>query len=254
MKPLYKTSRLEYFPRRSVYKFGGIMRVVVLGGTSGVGRAVAESCAADGDEVLVTGRDPERLRAVADKVTVAEAVDGRAEADVRAFFARHGRFDHLVLALSGAGGGGALRDLKMDDLRAGFEGKFFPHLLAAQASLDTIAGDGSITFITAASAQGSMPGTAGLAAINGALERAVPPLAAELAPIRVNAVSPGVIDTPWWSWLPEEQRREQFAAYADQSAVGRVGRPQDVADAVRYLMGAGFVTGTVLKCEGGLTL
>ncbi|MCO6007510.1 SDR family oxidoreductase [Actinoallomurus purpureus] len=230
------------------------MRVVVLGGTSGIGLAIAESCAANGDEVLVTGRDPEKLQAVSEKVAVAEAVDGRSEEDVRDFFARHGRFDHLVLALSGAGGGGALRDLKLDDLRDAFEGKFFPHLLAAQASLDTIAEDGSITFITAVSAQAALPGTAGLAAINGGLERAVPPLAAELAPIRVNAVSPGVIDTPWWSFLPEEQRREQFAAYAEQTPVGRVGRPQDVADAVRYLMGAGFVTGTVLKCEGGLTL
>lgn len=230
------------------------MRVVVLGGTSGIGLSVAESCAADGDEVLVTGRDPERLQAVAGKVAVAEAVDGRSDEDVRAFFARHGRFHHLVLALSSAGGGGALRDLKLDDLRAGFEGKFFPHLLAVQAALDTIADDGSITFITAASAQGAMPGTAGLAAINGALERAVPPLAAELAPIRVNAVSPGVIDTPWWSWLPEEERRAQFAAFAEQTPVGRVGRPEDVAEAVRYLMGAGFVTGSVIKCEGGLTL
>ncbi|GAA4639545.1 SDR family oxidoreductase [Actinoallomurus vinaceus] len=230
------------------------MRVVVLGGTSGIGLAIAESCAANGDEVLVTGRDPKKLEAAADKVAVAEAVDGRSEEDVRAFFARHGRFDHLVLALSGASGGGALREVKMDDLRAGFEGKFFPHLLAAQVALDTIAEDGSITFITAASAQGAMPGTAGLAAVNGALERAVPPLAAELAPIRVNAVSPGVIDTPWWSFLPEEQRREQFAAFAEQTPVGRVGRPEDIADAVRYLMGAGFVTGTVLKCEGGLTL
>ncbi|MEV0402774.1 SDR family oxidoreductase [Actinoallomurus sp. NPDC050550] len=230
------------------------MRVVVMGGTSGIGLAIAETCAANGDEVLVTGRDPEKLEAVAGKVAVAEAVDGRSEEDVRAFFARHGRFDHLVLTLSSASGGGTLRDLKLDDLRAGFDGKFFPHLLAAQAALDTIAENGSITFITAASAQGSMPGTAGLAAVNGALECAVPPLAAELAPIRVNAVSPGVIDTPWWAFLPEEQRREQFAAFAEQTPVGRVGRPQDIADAVRYLIGAGFVTGTVLKCEGGLTL
>lgn len=230
------------------------MRVVVLGGTSGVGRTIAEGCAAAGDEVLVTGRDPERLRAVGDRVAVAEAVDGTSEEEVRAFFARHGRFDHLVLALSGGSGAGPLRELKMGDLRAGFEGKFFPHMMAAQAALDTLAEEGSITFITAASARGALPGTAGLAAINGAIERAVPPLAAELAPTRVNAVSPGVIDTPWWSGIPEDRRREQFAAYAERTPVRRVGRPQDVADAVRYLMTATFVTGTVIPCDGGLTL
>jgi NAD(P)-dependent dehydrogenase (short-subunit alcohol dehydrogenase family) len=230
------------------------MRVVVMGGTSGIGLATAERCAADGAEVTVTGRDTERLRAAAEKVTAAEAVDGTSEDEVRAFFARYGRFDHLVLALSGAGGAGALRDLKADDLRAGFEGKFFPHLLAAKSALDTIAEDGSITFITAGSARAALPGTAGLAAVNGAIECAVPPLAAELAPVRVNAVSPGVIDTPWWSWVPEEQRREQFEAFAGRTPAGRVGRPDDVADAVRYLIGATFVTGAVIPCDGGLSL
>ncbi len=230
------------------------MRVVVMGGTSGIGLATAEACAADGAEVTVTGRDPVRLAAAASKVTGAEAVDATSAEEVRAFFARHGRFDHLVLAVSGATGAGPLRDLKADDLRAAFEGKFFPHFVAAQSALDTIAEDGSITFVTAASARAALPGTAGLAAVNGALERAVPPLAAELAPLRVNAVSPGVIDTPWWSWLPEERRREQFEAYAEQTPAGRVGRPGDVADAVRYLIGAGFVTGAVIPCDGGLAL
>src|SRR4051812_46893489 len=130
------------------------MRVVVMGGTSGVGLAVAEACVADGAEAVVTGRDPEKIKAVADRVTAAEAVDGTSAEEVAAFFARQGPFDHLVLALSGAGGMGALRDLTPDDLRAGFEGKFFPHLLAARAALGTIAGDGSITFITAVSARG----------------------------------------------------------------------------------------------------
>ena len=230
------------------------MRVVVMGGTSGIGLATAEACFADGAEVTVTGRDPGRLASAAGKVTGAEAVDATSEEEVRAFFARHGRFDHLVLAVSGAAGGGPLRDLRTDDLRAAFEGKFFPHIIAARSALDTIEENGSITFITAGSARAALPGTAGLAAVNGALERAVPPLAAELAPLRVNAVSPGVIDTPWWSWLPEEQRRAQFAAYAEQTPAGRVGHPGDVAGAVRYLIGAGFVTGAVLPCDGGLTL
>lgn len=230
------------------------MRVVVMGGTSGIGLATAEACAADGAEVVVTGRDRGRLDAAAKTVTAAEAVDGTSEEAVRGFFSRIGRFDHLVLALSGAGGAGPLRELDLADLRAGFEGKFFPHILAAQSALGTIAEDGSITFITAASARGALPGTAGLAAVNGAIERAVPPLAAELAPIRVNAVSPGVIDTPWWSAVPEEQRQERFAAFAGQTPARRVGRPGEVADAVRYLIGATFVTGAVIPCDGGLVL
>src|SRR5258707_11592671 len=91
-------------------------------------------------------------------------------------------------------------------------------------------------------------------AVNGALEAMVRPLAVELAPVRVNAVSPGVIDTPWWDVLPPEQRSAFMACAAAMAPAKRVGRPQDVADAVQYLAGAGFVTGTVLEVAGGANL
>lgn len=82
----------------------------------------------------------------------------------------------------------------------------------------------------------------------------VSPLAAELAPVRVNAVSPGVIETPWWSFLDEEARQAQFRAAAEAVPVQRVGTPADVAEAIRYLIGATFVSGTVLPVDGGFTV
>ena len=227
------------------------MRAVIMGGTSGIGLATAERLTADGAEVIVTGRDPDKLAAVADRVAVAERLDGASERDVAAFFERTGEFDHLVLAFSpGAVGVGPLRDTALGDIRAAFEGKLFPYLVALQHAQVS----DSITLISAASAHAALPGTVGLAAVNGAIERIVPPLAAELAPKRVNAVSPGVIDTPWWSFLPEEQRQAQFSAAADGVPVKRIGRPGDVADAVRYLIGATFVTGTILPVDGGFTV
>jgi NAD(P)-dependent dehydrogenase (short-subunit alcohol dehydrogenase family) len=78
----------------------------------------------------------------------------------------------------------------------------------------------------------------------------VPPLAAELAPVRVNSVSPGFVDTPWWSFLPEAERAAQFAA-AEGLPARRIGRPDDIADAVEYLIRAGYLTGTVLPVDGG---
>jgi len=103
-------------------------------------------------------------------------------------------------------------------------------------------------------AHAAMPGTAGLGAANAAVAALVPILAAELQPLRVNGVSPGVIDTPWWDFLPDGQKQEVFGGYAAKTPVGRVGRPDDIAAAIVFLISNGFMTGQVLICDGGLSL
>lgn len=183
-----------------------------------------------------------------------EALNAASARDTAAFFERQGSFGHLVIAVSGAKGAGNFRDLNLDELRSGFEAKFWPQITSAQLSLRTIDPAGSITFITAISARNVTAGIAGLAAINGGLEAMVPNLALELAPLRVNAVSPGVVNTSWWGFLPEEQREEAFRQYADRTPAGRVGEPEDLAKAVFYLIDNTFVTGTVLEVDGGLRL
>lgn len=227
------------------------MRVVIMGGTSGIGLATAEKLTAAGAEVVVTGRDPERLAAVGDRASRAVAVDGTDAEALAAFFADLGEFDHLVLAFSsGAIGLSPFKDISPADLRTAFEGKLFGYVAAIQHAQVT----GSVTMVSAASARAALPTTALLAAVNGAIERMVSPLAAELAPVRVNAVSPGVVDTPWWSFLPDGVREEQFAAFGGQLPVGRVGQAHEVADAIVYLINAGFVTSTVLSIDGGATI
>ncbi|MWA06098.1 SDR family oxidoreductase [Actinomadura sp. LD22] len=225
------------------------MRVVIMGGTSGIGLAAAELLAARDAEVIVTGRDTGKFAAV--KSATAEQVDGTDEEAVAAFFARTGAFDHLVLAFSpGAVGLGPIGQTKLADVRAAFDGKLFPYLSAIQHAQVT----GSITFVSAATARSAVPGSAALAAVNGAIERIVSPLAAELSPVRVNAVAPGVVDTPWWSFLPDEHREAQFAEAAGGLAVKRVGTAEDVAEAIAYLVGASYVTGTILPVDGGFTV
>lgn len=108
--------------------------------------------------------------------------------------------------------------------------------------------------MTAGSAQSALPGAAGLAAVNGALEAAIPALARELGPLRINAVSPGVIETGWWDAVPEEARRETFSTFAQRAPVGRNGTAEDVAKAINALVENGFITGVVLPCDGGLRL
>jgi NAD(P)-dependent dehydrogenase (short-subunit alcohol dehydrogenase family) len=99
-----------------------------------------------------------------------------------------------------------------------------------------------------------MPGTAGIGAANAAVAALVPILTAELRPLRVNAVSPGVIDTPWWDFLTDEQKTPVFADFAAKTPVGRVGKPEDIAQAIAFLVADTFVSGQTIICDGGLRL
>ena len=227
------------------------MRAVVMGGTSGIGLASAEQLTSTGIDVTVTGRDPAKLADLEGKFTGAEQLDSTDRDAVAAFFARLGSFEHLVLAFSpGAVGLGPVREISLDDFETAFAAKLFAYIHAIREAQVTE----SITMISAASARAALPGTVTLAAVNGAIERLVSPLAAELAPVRVNAVSPGVVDTPWWSFLPDDQRQAQFDAAAGSVPAGRIGTPADVADAIGYLIRASLVTGTILPVDGGFTV
>lgn len=232
-------------------------RVIIIGGTSGVGLATAQSCIDAGAEVIIASRshkNVEQAHAALGERARSEVMDASSQEDLRHFFQRVGTFDHLVLTLSGGAGGGAFRTLDLSTLRDGFNAKFWGQVQAAQCSLETLRSDGSITFVTAISASAGLPGTAGLAAINGALEAMIKPLASELRPLRVNAVSPGVIDTPWWNGLAAAQREHFFSQSAAQTPVGRVGQPEDVAHAILFLLTNSFMTGSVIECDGGIRL
>lgn len=231
----------------------GKPHVVVVGGTSGIGQACARLLAGRGAALTVLGRERDKLDATLRELggTVrGEVVDAGDRAALEVVLSLVAPVDHLVLAASGGAGAGPFDTVAADALRRGFDAKFWVHWTAVQAALPHLAPDGSIVFITAASSRFANPGTSGLAAINGALERMVPTLARELAPRRVNAVSPGVIATPWWADKP----REMFEAESRKAPLGRPGRAEEVADAVAFLVGNAFVTGVVIDVDGGLHL
>lgn len=232
-------------------------RVVVIGGTSGIGLATAERELRRGRRVVVTGRDEARLDAALTRLgegAEGASLDAADEEATRAFFAGLGTIDHAVVAVTGNTAAGPFATLPVADLRSAAEGKLVAQTVAAQATLQTLRPDGSLTFVTAGSSGAAIPGTAGLAAVNAAVEAMVPVLAVELAPIRVNAVSPGIIDTPWWDWMDAETRRQTFEAYAKSAPAGRVGRPEDIAEAIGFLIDSTFTTGVVLPVDGGSRL
>ena len=238
-------------------------KIVVAGGGSGIGLATARLFQQQGGIVTVTGRNAEKLAAAAkagvinsqeQKADLKTAqVDSSDRSALDRFFSGHGAVDHLVIALSGSKGMGEFRSLALDELREGFAAKFWPQLDTLQAALPYLQAGGSVTLVTAISATAKMPGVSGLAAINGALEVMVPILAKELKAIRINAVSPGLVDTPWWDFLPTDGRAAAFEQYTANIPAQRVAQPEEIADAIVFLAGNAYMTGKVIGCDGGLS-
>jgi NAD(P)-dependent dehydrogenase (short-subunit alcohol dehydrogenase family) len=226
---------------------------IVFGGSSGIGEATARALAAGGAQVTITGRDEAKLTAAAGRIggvrtAVADALD---QSSVSRVFEAAGPVDDVVISVSGGKGAGAFRDLNLDELRGALEAKTLAQLRIAQVAARHVRPTGSITFVTSASPRSVIRGTAGLAVVNGGLEAAIPILALELAPIRVNAVSPGIVDTPWWDGMPAAAKDAHFATAAAKLPVGRVGNADEVAALIALVTRSGFMTGSVYEIDGG---
>ena len=206
---------------------------------------------------MIGGRSRERLDgALAGMAGTASgaAVDATSKASLATFFAHAGPVDHLVVSVAPHGGVAGIRDVTAEALRDGLEGKLVADVLTVQSALETLAQDGSITLVGAITARIAMPQTALLAAVNAGVGALARVLAAELRPRRVNAVHPGVVDTPWWDWVPDEQREATVAAAAAGAPLRRPGTPDDVARAIAYLIASDFTTGVALPIDGGASL
>ena len=226
---------------------------LVVGGTSGIGLATARRLRDRGATVHVVGRNKERLDAI-DPDLVGHRADG-ADRDAMAAVAETiGTVDWLVIAHSSGEGMGPIATLDLDTLRRAFDGKFWGHATTIQAVLPHLAPTGSITLVSAITARMGMPGTAGLAAINGAVESLVKPLAVELAPIRVNGVSPGLVDTPWWDAMPAGARREYFAQSVRALPARHIATADDIAEVVVVAATNANLTGTVIETDAGARL
>jgi len=181
-------------------------------------------------------------------------VDANDAQAVEKLAAELGTVDRLILRLSGNKGAAPLLELDIETLRTAFDEKFWPTLTAIKAVLPRLAENGSITLVGAITARAGMAGTAGIGALNAAVEGLVSPLAAELAPVRVNAVSPGYVDTRWWNMVPDADRQGLFAQIAAGLPTKKIATADDVAQVIVLLATNQNLTGTVIESDGGAHL
>jgi NAD(P)-dependent dehydrogenase (short-subunit alcohol dehydrogenase family) len=232
-------------------------RVVVLGGTSGIGFATAKAAAGCGAQVTVVSRRPDSVdRALAD---LPPGTDGRpadlTDTDqVRRLFEDLGSIDHLVFTAGEPLVLMSLDTLDMDKAREFFTLRYFGALWAIHAATPHLRPGGSITLTTGIASQRPGPGWAVAASICGAVESLTRALAVELAPIRVNAVSPGVVRSPLWASMSQTSRDQLYRDTAASIPAGRVGEVDDIAQAYLFCLSQPFTTGSVLTVDGGAVL
>jgi NAD(P)-dependent dehydrogenase (short-subunit alcohol dehydrogenase family) len=225
-------------------------KVLVVGGSSGIGAAAAHTFAQRGAAVTIASRHPERAgTAAAPGAAVrGEALDITDTAAVDAFCARAGRFDHVVISAAQTATG-PVRTLSLADAQAAMDSKFWGAYRVAR-SID-IAPGGSLTFVSGFLSVRPSASSVLQGAINAALEALARGLALELAPVRVNTVSPGLIATPLWNKLAPDARDAMYAGAAQRLPARRVGEAEDVANAIVYLATTPFATGSTVLVDGG---
>ena len=225
--------------------------VLVVGRGSGIARAVTLLARSEGARVVVAGRDKTKLAGAYDDPGIsAEVVDVTDDGSIAALAGRLGPVDHVVSTAS-ARARGKLADLQRRNLLQSFDTKVIGPTMLAKYFAPQINPGGSFVLFSGVHAFKLNVGYLGVGVTNGAVDFLTRWLAVELAPIRVNAVSPGVIDTGAWDAMGEDGKRDYFEHIAANNPTGRIGAPDDIASAVLFAMTNTFMTGMTLRVDGG---
>jgi NAD(P)-dependent dehydrogenase (short-subunit alcohol dehydrogenase family) len=236
-------------------------RIVALGGTSGIGFAVAEAALDDGASVVLASNNAEHVERARAQLSsrspsrwIAEQLDVTREEAVGNFFERAGSFDHLVYTAGEDLPLGRLVDTDVAIARGRFEIRFWGAVIAVKHALKSIRADGSIVLTSGFSANRPRAGWTSQASIQSAVEGLTRALAVELGPLRVNCVSPGLARTPRWDAMPAATRLALYESEEQRLPVGRVGVAAELASAYVYFMKNTYATGNVLNVDGGGSL
>ncbi len=230
-------------------------KVVLLGGTSGIGLAIARAAKESGAQVIVASSRTAKVEAVKKELGVGgRAVDLTDEQATAAFFEAVGPFDHLVYTAGESLVLGPLSTLDTATARKAFDVRFFGALIAVKLAAPRLRKRGSIVLTHGVAGVRPQAGWSVGASICGAMESLTRALAVELAPLRVNAVSPGFVRTPLWSNMPEADREALYRDAGAKLPVGGSARPRTSPKPILYLMKNEFSTGQTVIVDGGGTL
>jgi NAD(P)-dependent dehydrogenase (short-subunit alcohol dehydrogenase family) len=232
-------------------------KVVIIGGTSGIGLATAHAaCEAGADVLVVSAKQSSVDRALAELPagTSGRTLDVFDVAAIRSFFAEVGEFDHLVYTAGESLVLMPLTELDMNQARTFFQTRYFGALATVAAATPHLRTGGSITLTTGVAADRPRPGWSIGASVCGAVDALTRALAVELAPIRVNAVCPGVVRSPLWRDMSEADQEQMYDSISLSVLVGHVGETDEIAQAYLYCMTQTYATGSVLTVDGGAVL
>jgi NAD(P)-dependent dehydrogenase (short-subunit alcohol dehydrogenase family) len=232
-------------------------KLIVLGGSAGIGLATARAAASEGALVTIVSSNIERVnKALATLPHTAKgvAVDLSNESAIRDFFENTGRFDHLIFTAGGPFPFGLSTEVSSKDMEAAFQLRFLGAYNAVRYGSKNILPGGSIVLTSGIANLRPQKGWTVGASLCGAMEGLTRLLAVELAPIRVNAVSPGIVKTDLWAQMSAADREAMYQQAANTLLVGRAGEAEDIAQTYLYLMREGFSTGQIVVVDGGALL
>ncbi|HJV41555.1 SDR family oxidoreductase [Caulobacter sp.] len=229
-------------------------RVLVIGGSSGIGLATAQLACEQGAAVTIASRSADKVSSAASSIgpsVIGQALDLTNDTAVETFFASAAAFDHVIVTGSQTSIA-AVRDLPLETAYAAVNSKFWGFYRVARAA--KISSGGSLSVVSGFLASRPAAGRALMGAINAGLEALVRGLALELKPIRVNAVSPAVVRTEMWAEMTPEARAAMYARMSATYPAGRVGEPRDIARQLLLLAATGYATGTIVMLDGGASI
>lgn len=232
-------------------------KVIILGGSSGLGLATAKAAAAEGAKVIIVSGNRQRIDQALSQIPGGQegyAVDLSIEENIKSFFEKTGTFDHMVYTAGENINLGNIAETEISKARQFFNLRYWGAFAAVKYGSPHINPGGSINLTSGIASSRPGKGWSVASSICGAIEGFTRAMAVELAPIRVNCVVPGVVKTNLWNSLPEKDRESLYSTIGGSLLVKRVGEAEDIAQAFLYLMKQPFGTGQSLVVDGGTML